>query len=447
MLTIRFLELKFISISNYAVSKKKVVMIDLVRIQIPVSLDYVVETYCKDTGKLLGGEVDMSIFLQYGLSLAAGTVTTDEQGNRVTTNLYHPFESLPSSHGSLAFKIFAGGQNYLPYIELKASPAKLLQGHNVYGTCDVEKCVSALLDVFCMQFPDITNVMDWHHAEVCQMDFTYSAHVDNIFTAKQVIEALRHVSAGQIRTSRETYETSVLWNAGSEHCVREVYLKHFEVKRQIEDLTRKQKRSPKSYQAFQLQQLQSETVQQFAMNAVRFEAKVKKRMFKRLGIPTRITDLIKHTDSFDGDFCQYMWNESFKEIFGTFEGADVNVYNDEEVLKSLKAEYMTITKDGKPNFTKANRVFRFFRSIKNEGFQQVKETTPHKTFYRNLKELTEVVPRAYLQNLHSIKTNVVPLVRLINVDFSKQHPAGWEEPLHMSQQLDSSLKQPLRLVG
>lgn len=421
-------------------------MIDLIRIQIPIRTEFMIEHYDRESGRLTGGECDVAMFAKYGCSLAAGNVDFQD-GETTVTRLYHPFESIPSSNSSLAYKIRAGGKNYFPHVELNASPAKLLTGHNAFGTADFEKCISALMYVFYTAFPKISDVLDYQLAEVTQMDFTYSAHVENLFVAKQIIQALRHVSAGQIRTSKETYETSVLWNAGSTHCVREVYLKHFEIKRQIEQLTKKQKQSPKHYQAFQLQMLQSESVQAFSQNAVRFEAKCKKRMFKRLGIPTLVNKLLTYEQSFKGDLAQMMWTESFREILSTFEGADVNVYDDEEVLKSLKAKYNTTNKDGKLNYTKALRVFRFFRSIKNEGFEAVKSTTPEKTFYRNLNELTAVVPRSQLQNMHSIKTNVVPLIRLVNVDFAKQHPADYVEPTHMSQQIDSGLTQPLRLVG
>ena len=170
-------------------------------------------------------------------------------------------------------------------------------------------------------------------------------------------------------------------------------------------------------------------------------------MFKRMGIPTLVTKLLQYEQSFHGDLSQHIWTDAFKDILSTFEGADVNVYDDEEVLDLLKAEYFTTDSKGRVKYTKAMRVFRFFRAIKNEGFEQVKQTTPHNTFYRTLRDLTSVIPRAQLQNMHTVKTNVVPLVRLINIDFSRQHPADWQEPLHMSQQLDSGLKQPLRLVG
>lgn len=422
-------------------------MIDTIRIWIPLKIEYISQVVDKQTGKITGGECDLNLFRQFGCTLAAGQTSLDENGNLEVHRLYHPFESIPSSNSSLAYKIRAGGSNYFPHIELNASAAKMLTGHNAFGTTNFETCISSLLYVFHTQFKGIQEVLDYSNAEVLQMDFTYTAHVENIFVAKQVIEALRHVSSGQIRLSKESYKTSVMWNAGSEHCVRLAYLKHFEIKRQIEDLTRKQKTQPNDYQKYQLEQLKSEAVQKFAENAVRFEAKIKKRKFKTMGIPTRIVDLIEYAESFKGDLAQHLWNENFKDILGTFEGAHVNVYNDDEVLESLKAEYTTYTENGKPKEAKPKRIFRFFRSLKNEGFEQVKQTTPEKTFYRNMKELTQVVPKAYLQNLHSTKSNIIPLVRLVNVDFSKQHPQGWQEPVHMSQQLDNNLTQPLRLVG
>jgi II/X family phage/plasmid replication protein len=156
--------------------------------------------------------------------------------------------------------------------------------------------------------------------------------------------------------------------------------------------------------------------------------------------------LIKHAENYNGDLAQALWQQAFKDIFDTFEGQHVNVYDDDEVLQKLKAHYHKVNESGTISYAKAQRLFRFFRSIKNEGFEGVKETTAHNTFYRNVKELTAVVPRAYLANLHSVKDNIVPLVRLINVDFSQQHPAGYVTPLHMSQQITGSA-QPLRLVS
>jgi II/X family phage/plasmid replication protein len=47
------------------------------------------------------------------------------------------FKTSPS-FTEMAFKFFHEGY-YYPYVELKCSPAKILQGHNVYGTDWIEQ--------------------------------------------------------------------------------------------------------------------------------------------------------------------------------------------------------------------------------------------------------------------------------------------------------------------
>jgi II/X family phage/plasmid replication protein len=167
-------------------------------------------------------------------------------------------------------------------------------------------------------------------------------------------------------------------------------------------------------------------------------------MLTRLGIPTRVFDFVEYANNYDGCLIQALWQEGWKDIFGTFEGKDVNVYNDNEVLEKLEGEFFATTPTGKITHAKARRLFRFFRSIKNEGLQSVKDTSSETSFYRNMADLTAVVPKAYLQNLHSGSTNVVPLVKLINIDFSKQVPLGYVEPKSLAEQLTGH---KLRLVG
>jgi II/X family phage/plasmid replication protein len=58
-------------------------------------------------------------------------------------NTRHPWESIPSSYEGMAFKVFDHRFDPLDkfYIEIKASPAKLMQGHNVYGSSDFTTAV------------------------------------------------------------------------------------------------------------------------------------------------------------------------------------------------------------------------------------------------------------------------------------------------------------------
>lgn len=68
-----------------------------------------------------------------GLRLSARSVEYDIDGDLQVTGWSHPFDSLPSHWAGVAMKICPIGRLVNPCVELKASPAKILQGHNVFG--------------------------------------------------------------------------------------------------------------------------------------------------------------------------------------------------------------------------------------------------------------------------------------------------------------------------
>jgi II/X family phage/plasmid replication protein len=270
--------------------------------------------------------------------------------------------------------------------------------------------------------------------------------------SRAVIFALRNLSSGQTRASKSAHETTAYWGKdsrggkASRHKLLKAYLKHFEVESQLKELLKVVDTTDEgSWQRRQVAALQSDTVQQFAKNNVRFEASIMPAMLNRLGFPLRVGDFVHHCESMKKTtFCpiQFLWHESWKDIFKTFEGKQVNIYNDDEVRDVLRREYATVTPTGKLSFAKADRLFRFVRSLKSEGWEEVKHTTPEPTFYRNVGLVTKVIPKAFLVNLqNSAASNVVPLIRLINVDFTKQLPVGWVEPRPLTEQ------RRLRAVG
>lgn len=422
-------------------------MYDLVKLQLPIKSEFVSYITCSK-GNYTGGEVDLKLFAQYGVRLSAGSISINEFGETMAERLHHPYESLASSNSSLAFKIYQGGANYFPFIELKASPAKLLQGHNVYGSTDVRMCFTAPLLAFIKNYPDIFHdLVDHHNIEVAGFDVNKMARVENRFQVINVISAIGKVSTGQIKPSH-SFDTSCMFNAGSKNSVLKVYAKESEVEKQIKDIANKAKKTKEPYLQMQLKALQQQSVLEMAKNAIRFEVSKHKLWLKKRAIPTQLSKFLDYVEAFNNkaqendthSFDETVWLDSFNPIFKAFEGTNVNTFNDEEVLKALKAKYVTISqKTGKPNFNKSMRVFRFFKAIKSEGFSVVKETTAASTFYDNLSLLTKVVPKAQLQNFESEEqSNVVPLVRMINVDFAKQLPENWEEPTYVYNQLMSA---------
>jgi II/X family phage/plasmid replication protein len=411
-------------------------MIDLIRISIPFKEEFV----CGDAAENRG-LVDLQACQWNGAKLESGEVEYNPDGSVEVSRLRHPYESIPSSNSTLSFKIFSGGQNYWPHIEIKASPAKLLQSHNVYGTCDVEKCVYSLVQAFNTGMPSISNMLEWHLSELKQIDVTFTAQLESQSQGRQAIAALKNISSGQTRSSKNSHATTCYFGiAGdgkksSRHKQLKIYLKGAELQHQINDLLQKVKNSNLPLYKKQLDVLQSPDVMAFAQNALRFEASILPRMLKRLSIPTLINEFVDYAQNFKTCLIESLWTEAFKDVFAALGTENMNIFNDEEILNKLKIEFSTITKNGNTSYSKAERLFRFYRSFKNEGFEEVKRTTPEKTFYRNMKELTTVVSRAHLQNLKGIASNVVPMLRVINVDFSKQHPTNFVEPEHLCDQV------------
>lgn len=409
-------------------------MIDLLRIAIPFETDFVA-----GSDDCSNGLVDLKVCQSFGAKLEAGDVVYDENGNPEVSSLRSPYQSLASSHSTLSFKIFAGGANYWPFVEIKASPAKLLQGHNVYGSCDIELCVEAMVSTLTTALPKFCTMLDFYSAEIKQIDCTFTAHMPDETTSRNVIHALRNISNGQTRSSKSAHDTTAYFGKGSRHKRLKIYLKHFELQQQIKDALAKYEKTKHDLHLQQAQALQQPSVVNFAKNALRFEASIMPRMFERLGFPKRVGDFVGKCQEFNGCPIQYMWSLAFKDIFESFKGVDMKVYDDEKIHLALRDKFKKETKNGF-SYNKADRLFRFFRSIKHEGFEEAKSSFPKNTFYDNLRLLTEVVPKAYLQNLQSIVSNVVPLVRFIDVDFNKQHPENWQEPKPLHEQIQNGLR-------
>lgn len=423
-------------------------MIDLLRIKIPFH-----ESVVAASPDGASGLIDLRECQKRGCKMEAGDVTFTPNDYRLDSEniclaevsaLRHPYESLPSSWANLAFKVRAGGSNYYPHIELKASPAKLLQGHNVFGTCDVMLCIDALITTFEYALPKMGEILEYHNAELAQIDCTFSAHLATESDSRNVIHALRNISNGQTRGAKSAFDTTAYFGKGSRHKRLKAYLKQFELQDQTNKAQAKFDKTKDQIFKRQLDSMTAPEVQQFAKNALRFEASVMPRMLNRLGIPTNLWLFEEYSSNFDGCLIQKLWEQSWSDIFKTFEGATMRTYSDDEVQAQLKEHYKKVTYSRdkvtdivmeKVSYAKANRLFRFFRLLKHEGWEEVKATTPSSTFNDNIKLITNVVPKAYLQNLQATASNVVPLIRMVNVDFSKQHPTGWQEPDRLSNQV------------
>ncbi|MFA0125918.1 phage/plasmid replication protein, II/X family, partial [Vibrio sp. 10N.261.48.A2] len=97
-------------------------------------------TTCTQVGEEYQFSIDMSDLSKRGL-LLEGSIDANEDGVEEISNRRHPWSSIPSSYTGIAFKVFqASGFRTEACVELKASPAKVMQGHNVFGSDCLYSC-------------------------------------------------------------------------------------------------------------------------------------------------------------------------------------------------------------------------------------------------------------------------------------------------------------------
>ena len=98
----------------------------------------------------------------FGLPAATRHVSKTDDGQTTTGELYHPYESLPSDYTDMAMKFYTNTMNATPYVEIKGSPLKLLQGHNVYGFECMRLAAIHMLGMLTDAFPKLLPILDFH---------------------------------------------------------------------------------------------------------------------------------------------------------------------------------------------------------------------------------------------------------------------------------------------
>lgn len=391
-----------------------------------------------------------------------GQVSRGDDGELQAEHLRHAWESLGTGFTPMAFKVFdkSLGKRLMPGVELKASPAKLLQGHNVFGPTCIEKGALVMFKWLAGSYPDLFSKLDVAAAQVYALDCTYSSRLPDERTALQVIQALTNVSNGHTKSRGDNYQTSAYWGAKESRLKRlKAYLKHTEYDAQLAEL--KKQARPAAYDPEPRQDLDNAHVRQWKQRKrpaasfaaartlrvmsdqrlidwtrylLRMEATVMHRWMERRGIPSRLVDLIEHQKALKEQgrcLIQECWQEVTKDLFAAFEGISMRVINDEKVLAALIEKHTKLDKKGKPNDSHARNLFRTYRSLKDYGWQETQNSMSRATFYRHISDICECgLSKAALQKLHDSdqKNNVVPLLRFVHVDFGAQRPDWYVEP-------------------
>ncbi|MGY5581454.1 phage/plasmid replication protein, II/X family [Vibrio cincinnatiensis] len=411
-------------------------MIDMLKISVPFKPEYLLESSQNSQGESVS-YVDIRECSRRGIGLEAKVVHfTGESAldDIEVSNLRHPYQSLPTSFTGMAFKIFQGTSLRDACVELKASPAKILQGHNVYGSTNIITGAYEMLMALYNSFPYFAEMVDFTRATLDAIDCTFSARAKTELQAKQVINQLKSVANKQMRASvRNEHETTCYFSRGSRHVDRKVYLKGFEFNRQLNQLRALQEKGDHSNDRV-IDVMSDPKLINYARNLIRFEAGAKRRYLDEMGVPKNLFEACKFQYEYEKDgncLIKDIWSKAFSPLLEALEGQKMNIFNDDEVHNKLKALYGKLTPKGNMSYSKADRVFRFYRSLVSDGYNAVKDSfSARRTFYDNLNLLLDAgFSKAQIQNLQGNgKDNVVPLLQVIEIDFSQQRPSDWVEP-------------------
>lgn len=239
----------------------------------------------------------------------------DADGNQLM--LIHRWESIPSSYAHMAFKVFDFHGSSIKefqdfYIEIKASPAKLMNGHNLYGTDDLWVCAEHMIHLLIDTYPFLADCLEPRWWSVEQVDITYHSWCRTENEALQFVNALQNVSNGQTRARTGFSGTAYFGKSNSRIKKIKVYVKLLEVLNMLD----KDKRLPahKSVAAHYPPELLA-----WAKGMVRWEASIKTRWLERRGISNNLFDLSRVFDA------QAYWKLATHDIFKALQGKEMRI--------------------------------------------------------------------------------------------------------------------------
>ena len=399
-------------------------MLDHLRILIPVHENFL--TRLNDGSSVIIGNVG-----DFGFDMAARCVEPDENGVLVPKDLYAPYESLPSSYSGLAVKFFDKCTLTDPYVEIKASPAKLLQGHNVYGGESVGNAACEMLGILFQSIPELGQRLDISLSTIGHIDTTFSSTVTNEAIIPKIIDYLSRISNGQTKaTKNKKYETTAYWGGETSRLLQlKAYAKFPELLVTMEKL-KKQAAAHDAKAQMLLDTVYTPELLNYSKRLLRWEARIKARKLERLGLPTGLFDFIKYQKE-NPDILTVLWRQAFTPIFDTFKGQAMPYSTDDDLHNLLKDKLKTVTPSGRVSYVKANNAMNFFHLIRDVGLEVVKARYSSSTFYDNMSNLKKAdLSPAWLANLHTKrKGDIVPLVNFCHVDFVAQFPVGYVPPV------------------
>ena len=409
-------------------------MLDFLRLAIPIIPTHVRSL---DNHHWFNGDIR-----DFGIPAATRHVSKMDDGTTTTGELYHPYESLPSDYTDMAMKFFTNTMNTPPYVEIKASPLKLLQGHNVYGFESIELGSDHMLGMLFEAFPQLLPILDLENIEVLCVDTTYLVRLPHQSMVQPTLDYMANLAAGHRKARQVKYENFISWGNDGASIRPKAYGKFEEVKAQLHKI---QKKADKGCQRSKSLVCAMHDVLPFANAVIRLEARITKTYMSKNGIPTNLFQLIKLQHE-QPELLLRLWHVAFDPILDRMKGKYMNFSNDAEILELFKSKLVTYNvKTGKPSFTRANNAMKFYSLIRQIGLVATKKLYNESAYYKALAHLEACeISMGHLQNLaKNPNGKVIPFVRLFELKMADQLPSDYVQPVSSY----SPKKQGLYLVA
>lgn len=357
----------------------------------------------------------------YGISF---DYPDDDTQLLTVSGLNVPFEQLESSYSGIALKINHAPTIGIPHILIKASPAKLLLGHNIFGYDDIKSGIILMLYTLIKECPYLSQYLDFTAAELRMLDINYSFRMKSKSECLYLLDYLKNVSYGQTKANEDEKlqyrETTYFGNKNSKHKFIRIYHKHDEVLKTINSKTKQQKNNVTDHQ---IKVLSNPELIEFSKNLLRVEAAIRKVWIEKKFGSTLLCDVVNSDVSVSG-----LWVDAMSDLFKAVGDVTLKNQSDESIRAEINKMYVTITRKGTESYTTANNIYAFYRLIVSDGYQSVKDTTANATFHKRIGQLEAVgLPRALLQNYKSIDSqsrNIIPFVKIVDLTNIVQPPVA-----------------------
>lgn len=394
-------------------------MLDFLRLAIPINIAFVRSL---DNHHWFNGDIR-----DYGIPAATRHVSKSDDGQTITGDLYHPYESLASDFTDMAMKFYTNTMNTPPYVEIKASPLKLLQGHNVYGFESIELGADQMLGMLIEAFPNLVPILDFEKTEVLHLDTTYLFRLPHQNMVQPVLDYMANLASGHRKARQIKYENYITWGNDGASVRPKAYGKFEEVKSQ---LNKTQKQADKGCQRSKALVCAMHDALPFANAVLRLEARICKTYMTKNGYPTNLFELIKLQHE-QPELLLRLWHVAFDPILDTMKGKYMNFSSDGEILDLLKSKLVTYTKTGKPSYTKAMNAMKFYSLVRQMGLQATQKIYSKAQFHKCINSLLECeISKSHLQNLaKNPNGKVIPFVRMFELKMCDQLPQDYQLPV------------------